>query len=121
MSTVEELRDYVKNTLGKEVTTRMTKADLQAIIDGKEKPKQTVEPVQVGKTKGKRVTIVLHSTGEDKSPLFVACNGKKITIPRDVECDVEPEFVEILDNAVQTLYDSEQNPTNVRAHPYTRL
>ena len=103
MATVEELRDYVENTLDIRTTTRMTKNELQAIIDAEDgaenpEPKEAVKLTQDTKNTTK---IIISSNGKETTPVFVAVNGKGYTVPRDVEVEVPNTVIEALNNAVQ--------------------
>ena len=123
MATVEELRNYAVDTLGLTVSSRATKTEIQALIDGettKEVPDAKVSVVKAD-DKGKRTPIILQSTQSDKRPLIVAVNGFNYSIPRDIRVDVPEEVIEVLNNAVETHYDMEGNKTEVRAHQFSRI
>jgi len=126
MATVEELRNYAVDTLGLTVSSRATKTEIQALIDGetgettKEVPDAKVSVVKAD-DKGKRTPIILQSTQSDKRPLIVAVNGFNYSIPRDIRVDVPEEVIEVLNNAVETHYDMENNKTEVRAHQFSRI
>jgi hypothetical protein len=65
---------------------------------------------------GKRVELTINQdSGENgREPVFVGLNGVGFQIPRGVPVNVPVELLEILDNAVQTVYESNGNTAQAR-------
>ena len=64
---------------------------------------------------GERKKILLHASDSDggSDAIPVSINGYTYQIPRGVICNVPVEVVEVLQNAVQTLYIGGANGSNV--------
>lgn len=63
---------------------------------------------QGDKLSGKRIELTVHQGEGDmgKQPLFVGLNGTGFNIPRGIPVSVPVEVIEILDNAMMTVYES---------------
>lgn len=73
---------------------------------------------------GEKVELTLfQSEGDNGSqPVFIGLNGHGTLIPRGVRVKIPVEVVDILDNAVQTLYTNVNNvmvPREVKRYAYT--
>ncbi len=74
------------------------------------------------------VTIVIpqQEIPGGNEPKWVACNDKGMWIPRDQEVSVKYKYVEVLENAVKTIYDTDEmgnriGSRQVPATPFRRV
>jgi hypothetical protein len=76
-----------------------------------------------GVLSGERIELTINQTdGENgREPVFVGLDGIGYQIPRGVPVNVPVELLEILDNAVQTVYESTgtvARPREVKRYSY---
>lgn len=100
---------------------KATDTSITTIDDAPKNPEPT--PVQVVRAtdlsedlSGKRVELTINQdSGENgREPVFVGLNGVGYQIPRGVPVNVPVELLEILDNAIQTVYESNGTTAHAR-------
>lgn len=80
---------------------------------------------------GDRKMVIIYIPAQDKpggdDPVFVQCNGRAMFIPRNEECPVPVEYVEILRNAVEWEYEVRSDglgllpPRSVPSYPFQTI
>jgi len=69
---------------------------------------------------GKNYRIVINTDSQDKQPVRVSVNGYSRTIKRGEEVTVPAEVVEVLEHAVQDVYDPQtMSRQKVLAYPFS--
>jgi hypothetical protein len=102
----------------------MAKAQDTSITTIDDAPK-TIEPVAVAQLQvnndgdvlsGERVELTIHQGEGDsgRDPVFIGLNGTGYQVPRDTPVEVPVELLQILENAVQIVYEANGNTSRAR-------
>lgn len=74
------------------------------------------------------VKVIISATDDDdgNEPVFLACNGVGMYVPRGEEAEIPYRYFEVLKNAVQFKYDPIEGgglspPRRVQLYPYSRV
>lgn len=129
------LVEYAVDTLGLTVKEKATKAEIKnqikvslgenaPVMQNKgEAPTTKTDTESEGEEDQAkppaRVTIVIASSETDKLPVTVGVNGKNYVMQRGKEVEVPVEVLEVLDHALQDIFDPETlEATSVMSFPY---
>ena len=120
----DELREYARNELGINLPSNATEETLRerilAHLNGPAGAKPAASP------KGKTAVINIHKTQGKlgRHDVFVSVNNRDYLIKRGVDVEVPLEVVHVLENAVEDVYEFDEDRRDIvkreaHAYPFT--
>ena len=121
----DELREYARNELGINLPSNATEETLRerilAHLNGPVGAKPTASP-----PKAKAAVINIHKTQGKlgRHDVFVSVNNRDYLIKRGVDVDVPVEVVHVLENAVEDVFEYDEQKKDIvrreaHAYPFT--